>query len=163
MSYNHCQQPVFDSHPPELYGSLGAEASQRNGGGGYLQASESLAVEGNSPSEGQNTGSGYMTLREQEREPSNEYDYIPGDPTLEPPLLGIAPPAEMRGGEGSATLEKKRNGGGGSPPDSGAAPTTSGGRKVMKNSMYENHDVKPLLHPTLTGPEAKVCVCFTVA
>jgi hypothetical protein len=159
-SNHHCQQPVFDSHPPDLYGSLGAEASQRNAGS-FLQA-ESLAPqveEGTSPAGSQNTST-YMSLRNREREPSNEYDYIPGgDPTLEP-RLAIAP-TETRGEGG--TLESRE------PADSGTSRGSS--RKVTKNSMYENHDIKPLLHPTLTGHEEGVegvgvregerCTCST--
>ena len=154
MSSNHCQQPVFDSHPPELYGSHGAEASQRYVGS-FLQA-ESLAPqveEGKSPEGSQNTST-YMSLRNQEREPSNEYDYIPGDPTLEPRLaIAPPPPTETRGQGG--TLEKKRRQ---EPADLGTSSGDGGRctRKVTENSMYENHDIKPLLHPTLTGRD-EVC------
>ena len=139
MSSSHCQ---FDSHPPELYGSLGADASQRSGGG-YLPASvESPApVEGTSP-ESQNTST-YMALRDEAREPSNEYDYIPGEVV---DALAATSREERRGDPG----EKKRVG---NDYSRSAGDTSVGSRKVMNNSMYENHDIKPLLHPTLSRSE----------
>ena len=142
-SYGH-QPAVFDSHPPELYGSVGGPSER---GGGYLLREESLAAPvGGGDGSGSGTVGAYMSLSDRGRDPGNEYDYIPGETlnAIRAARLPPLPPGERRGvgeeGEGKKTDLR----------------VGEGERKVTDNSMYEKHDVKPLLHPTVTRKE-EVC------
>ena len=153
---SYCQPTVFDSHPPELYGSVGADTTQRSGGG-FSQGKESLAAGGSSP--GSVATSAYMALRDQEREPSNEYDYIPAE--VLDSMAAVAPfqppgATEPRKAGEEKMRENEYDDTGSLQPAGPVCAGPGGGRgerKVTKNAMYENHDFKPLLHPALTGTE----------
>ena len=127
----------FDTHPPELYSSV-TESQQR---GGFLpEKKESLA---GSPTE-RSTDGKYMALRmstADDPEGDNEYDIIPGE--------GLDPGPASRARQ---STEKPKNIYYGMPGSS----VRGGEQKVTKNSMYEDCDVKKIVHPTLTRRGSQV-------
>ena len=119
---------VFDSHPPEVYGSV--TDSQRGG----LPAQKETIAE--SPS------STYMPLHSDGCESPNEYDIIPGEEqkTEELGHSNIA-----HGGQ----RENRGHVGGGL-----GSSFRGGEKKMMENTMYEDHDLKTeLVHPSLGRQE----------
>ena len=124
---------VFDSHPPEVYGSV--TDSQR---GGLPAQKETIAESPNST---------YMPLQSDECEEPNEYDIIPGEEHKSEELghSNIA-----HGGQ----RESRSHGLGSS--------FRGGEKKMMENTMYEDHDIKTeLVHPSLSRQgRQKSRVCF---
>lgn len=117
---------VFDSHPPEVYGSV--TESQRGG----LSAQKEVIAE--SP------GSNYMPLGS-DREGSNEYDIIPGEESR------VTHSYTPHGDKGEKEIPNRGHVGGGL-----GSSFRGGEKKLMENSMYEDHELKKeLVHPSLTS------------
>jgi hypothetical protein len=117
-----------------VYGSV-TEAQR----GGFLpEKTEGLA---GSPQERSENGK-YMALRTStvhDPEGDNEYDIIPGQQLHPGPASGA----------GQSTVQQKTVSNGG--PGSQGSSFRGGEKKVMKNTMYEDCELKTVVHPTLTS------------
>lgn len=133
-----------DSQPPVGYGSV--TEAQRSG---YLKESVAESPESSAPGK-------YMSLRgTDDREGSNEYDVIPGellDPAGAGDSLKRAP-----GGPGPAPEKDFQSSG--SVGGGLGSSFRSGEKRVMENSMYEDHDLKELIHPTLKDRQVLHIAC----
>ena len=145
MSLKRYQPAVFDSQPPDVYGSV--TEAQRNNNNHFLPTQK----EGIAGSPVSGTTGTYMALHDQDRENCNEYDYIPGEnlpkpgsaATTKPQLplehnpgqLGLAPGQVSMDGAGEGSCVRGRE---------------------TKNLLYEDHEIQEqLIHPTLTRQDKK--------
>ena len=151
------QPTVFDSHPPELYGSVGGGGGGGGGesakrGEGFLRKEEGLAeAAGGSLASGAASSSNYTSLLG--RDPASEYyDYIPGEPPVGRHISQPLPPPPPPPAD-----ERRATDGAGRGRDHQSGRGSVGERKVAQNSLYEIHDQKPLMHPSLSRADKEVC------